>query len=58
MKKDILKFVTKCPSYRQVNVKHQQQGGLSQDITIPILKWEDVNMDFIVGFYLTEEQYD
>ncbi|WMV41365.1 hypothetical protein MTR67_034750 [Solanum verrucosum] len=49
MKKDIAEFVAKCPNCQQVKVEHQKLGGLSQDISIPTLKWEDLNMDFIVG---------
>ncbi len=53
MKKDIAGFVAKCPNFQQVKVEHQKPGGLSQDISIPTWKWEDLNMDFIVGFHCT-----
>ncbi|WMV09138.1 hypothetical protein MTR67_002523 [Solanum verrucosum] len=49
MKKDIAVFVAKCSNCQQVKVQHQKPGGLAQDIGIPTWKWEDVNMDFIVG---------
>ncbi|KAH0714923.1 hypothetical protein KY284_007828 [Solanum tuberosum] len=34
------------------------RGGLSQDIGNPTWKWEDVNMDFIVGLPRTQRQHD
>lgn len=50
LKSDIVEFVAKCPNFQQVKAEHQRSGGLSRDIAIPTLKWEDVNMDFFVGF--------
>ncbi|WMV41696.1 hypothetical protein MTR67_035081 [Solanum verrucosum] len=58
MKKDIAGFVAKCPNYQQEKVEHKKPGGLSQDISISTWKWEDLNMDFIVGFPRTRRQYD
>ena len=58
MKKNIAEFVAKCPNCQQVKVDHQKPGGLSQDISIPTWKWEDLNMDFIVGLPRTRHQYD
>ena len=50
LKNDIVEFVANSPSCQQVKAEHQRSGGLSRDIAIPTLKWEDVNMDFFVGF--------
>ncbi|WMV30381.1 hypothetical protein MTR67_023766 [Solanum verrucosum] len=58
MKKDTSKFVTKYPNRQQVKDEHQEPGGLSQDISIPTWKWEDLNMDFIVGLPRTRRQHD
>lgn len=43
MKKDIAKFVAKCPNCQQVKVEHQRSGGLTQDIKISSWKWEELN---------------
>ena len=48
--RDIEDFVTHYLNYQQVNTEHQRPGGLSHDIAIPTWKWENVNMDFVVGF--------
>ncbi|WMV33404.1 hypothetical protein MTR67_026789 [Solanum verrucosum] len=58
MKKDIAGFVAKCPNCQQVKVEHKKPGGLSQDISIPTWKWEDLNMDFLVGLPRTRRQHD
>ena len=58
LKKDIAEFVAKCPNCQQVNVEHQKWGGLLQEIQIPTWKWEDINMDFVVGLTRTQKQYD
>ncbi|WMV18826.1 hypothetical protein MTR67_012211 [Solanum verrucosum] len=58
MKKDIAEFVTKCANFQQVKVQYQKLGGLSQEISIPTWKWEDVNMDFIIGLPRTRRQHD
>ena len=58
MKKDIADFVAKCPNCQQVKADHQRLGGLTQNIDIPKCKWEDINMDFIVGLPRTRRQDD
>nr|AAT38734.2 Polyprotein, putative [Solanum demissum] len=58
MKKKIAGFVVKCPNCQQVKAKHLRPGGLSQYIDIPTWKWEDMNMDFVVGLPRTRRQHD
>ncbi|WMV29021.1 hypothetical protein MTR67_022406, partial [Solanum verrucosum] len=58
MMKYIVGFVAKCPNCQQVKAEHQKLGGLSQDIDTPTWKWEDVNMDLVVGLPLTRRQHD
>lgn len=33
----------------KVKLEHHKSGGLSQGISITSWKWEDLNMDFVVG---------
>ncbi|WMV29835.1 hypothetical protein MTR67_023220 [Solanum verrucosum] len=58
MKKYIMEFVAKCPKCQQVKVENQRPGGLSQDVGIPTWKWEEINVDFIVGLPCTQRQLD
>ncbi|WMV24814.1 hypothetical protein MTR67_018199 [Solanum verrucosum] len=58
MKKDIAEFVPKCPNCQQVKAEHLKPEGLSQDINIPTWKWEDVDMDFVVGLPRTRRKHN
>ena len=54
MKKDIAEFFAKCPNCQQVKAKNLK----SQQIQVSTWKWKDINMYFVVGFPLTQRQYD
>ncbi|KAH0672805.1 hypothetical protein KY290_025037 [Solanum tuberosum] len=58
MKKDIAKFVSSCHSCQQVKAEHQRPGALTQDIEIPTWKWEEINMDFVVGLPKARRVFD
>ena len=57
LKKDVEKFVSMCPNCEQEKAKYQKSGGFLQNIQIPTLKWEDINMEFLVGFPRTKKSY-
>ena len=58
LKKDIAGFVAKCLNFQQVKAEHQKKDGLIQEIQVPTWKWEDINMDFVVGLPWTQKSYD
>ena len=58
LKKNISKFVTKCPNSRRVKAEHQITGDLLQEIQVPTWKWEDINMDFLVGLPRTQKKHE
>ena len=58
LKRDRAEFVAKCPNWNQVKVEHLKSGGLLQEIQIPTWKWEDINMNFVVGLPRTQKSYD
>ena len=58
MKRDIAEFVAQCPNCQQVKAEHQKPGGLLQAMEIPTWKWEEINMDFVVGLPRTRGKYD
>ena len=41
--------MARCPNCQQLKVEHQNPGGLTQVMDVPTWKWEDINMDFVVG---------
>ena len=58
LNKDIAEFVAKCPNFQDVKAKHLKRGGLFQEIKVPTWKWEEIIMYFVLGFPLTQKQYD
>nr|CAD1831582.1 unnamed protein product [Ananas comosus var. bracteatus] len=49
MKADIGRFVAKCLTCQQVKAERRFPAGKLQSLPIPVWKWEDISMDFIVG---------
>ena len=58
LRRDIAEFLSKCSNRQQVKAKHLKSGVLLQEIRIPTWKWEDINMDFVVGFSQIQKSYD
>ena len=58
MKGDIVEYVTQCDTYRRVKAEHQRPGGLLQPLHILVWKWDESNMDFIVGLHKTPSGHD
>lgn len=49
MKVDIANHVAFCDTCKRVKAEHQRLVGLPKPLEIPVWKWEDIFMDFIVG---------
>ena len=58
MKRDVTKFVAKCMTCQQLKGEHKKPTGLLQPIKIPQWKWEEINMDFVIGLPKTLKEYD
>ena len=58
MKKDIFEYVSKCLTCQQVNAKHQVPSGLLNPLPIPQWKWDNITMDFVSSFPLTQRKHD
>jgi hypothetical protein len=58
MKRDVSEYVTLCDTCRRVKAEHQRPAGLLQPLQVPEWKWEEIAMDFIVGFPRTQSSYD
>ena len=50
MKRDIREYVSKCLQCQQIKAVRQKPAGLLQPLPISKWKWEDITMDFVIGF--------
>jgi hypothetical protein len=58
MKVDIAKYVAECDTFHRMKASHLKSAGVLQSLSIPIWKWDDISMDFIVGLPLTARKKD
>jgi hypothetical protein len=58
MKREIAKYVFECDTCRRVKANHLRPTGNLQPLSIPEWKWENICMDFIVGFFCTSRGYN
>ena len=57
-KKELAKYVDKCLTCQKIKAKHQLPGGELQPIEVPKWKWDQIAMDFVVGFPKTTRSHD
>ena len=55
MKRDVTEYVSKCLTCQQVKAEHQVPIGLLNPLPIPQWKWDNITMDFVSGFPLTQQ---
>jgi hypothetical protein len=58
MKVDIAKYVAECDTYHRMKASHLKSAGVLQPLSIPMWKWDDISMDFIVDLPLTARKKD
>jgi hypothetical protein len=58
MRRDIAHYMACCDTYSRVKIEHQKPAGLLKPFEIPIWKWEDISMDFVVGLPQTPKGND
>jgi hypothetical protein len=58
MKVDIAKYVAECDTRHRMKASHLKSAGVLQPLSIPMWKWDDISMDFIVGLPLTARKKD
>jgi hypothetical protein len=58
MKVDIAKYVVECDTCHRMKASHLKSAGVLQPLSIPMWKWDDISMDFIVGLPLTARKKD
>ena len=55
---DIAKYISEYDICGRVKVDHMRTPGFLQPLPIPVWKWEDISMDFIMGLPRTTKGYD
>ena len=58
MKRDVAAHVALCDICQRVKAEHQRPAGLLQPLQIPVWKWEEISMDFIMGLPRTQAGYE
>jgi hypothetical protein len=58
IKRKKARYVSECDTCRKVKVDYMKPGGLLQPLNILDLKWDDINMNFIMGLPMTARKYD
>jgi hypothetical protein len=55
---EIAKYVAECDTYQRVKDDHLRPAGNLQPLSIPMWKWEDICMYFIVSLPRTSHRYN
>jgi hypothetical protein len=58
MKREIAKYVSECDTSWRIKASHLKSAGALQPLHIPSWKWDDISMDFIMGFPNTSRHHD
>jgi hypothetical protein len=58
MRRDIAHYVPCCDTYSIVKIEHQKPARLLKRLEIPVWKWENISMDFVVGLPRTPRGND
>jgi hypothetical protein len=51
MMHETARYVSEYDTCRKVKVDYVKPRGLLQPLSIPDWKWDDISMDFIVGYH-------
>jgi hypothetical protein len=57
-RRDIAHYVACCDTCSRVKIEHQKHAGLFKPLEIPVWRWEDISMDFVVGLPRTPRGND
>jgi hypothetical protein len=58
MKREIAQYVSECDTCQRIKASHLKSAVALQPLSIPSWKWDDINMDFIVGLPNTSRHHD
>jgi hypothetical protein len=58
MKRDVAAHMALCDMCQRVKAEHYRSAGLLQILKVAEWKWEETDMDFIMGLPCTRDGYD
>jgi hypothetical protein len=58
MKREIARYVSECDTCQRIKASHLKSAGALQPLSIPLWKWDDISMDFIVRLPNTSRHHD
>jgi hypothetical protein len=58
MKREEARYISECGTCRKVKADYMKTRGLLQLLSIPVWKWDDISMDFIVGLPMMARKFD
>lgn len=58
IKRNMVKFMSRCLVYQQIKAKHHRPARLLKKISVPESKWEHIAMNFIVGLLRFKKHRD
>jgi hypothetical protein len=58
MKCEVAHYISECDTYRKLKADYMEPGGLLQPLIIPVWKWHDISIDFIVSLPMTACKFD
>ena len=54
----IAQFVAHCDTCQRIKAEHQKPARLLQPLPIPVWKWDEIGMDFVVGLPRKQKGHD
>jgi hypothetical protein len=57
MKREIAQYVSECDTCQRIKASHLKSAGALQPLSIPSWKWDDIDMDFLVGLPNTSRHH-
>ena len=58
MKADVASYVASCGVCQQVKAERRRPAGKLQSLEVPMMPWDDITMDFVVGLPRTQRGKD
>jgi hypothetical protein len=58
MKREAACYISECDTYWKVKADYMKPRGLLQPLGIPVWKWDDIIMDFIIGLPIIARKFD